>query len=299
MGFASRARYGCHLRSRVLPLGERTVVMGILNVTPDSFSDGGTFVTTTSAVDHALRLLDQGADIIDIGGESTRPGAPAQTPAAISAEEERRRVLPVIEGVRRARPDAVLSVDTYRASTAHRAVEAGAEIVNDVSGGLWDAAMFSACAGLGCGVVVMHTRSLPSEWASQSRLQDKDVVPTVVAGLQHRLDAALRADIARDRIVLDPGFGFGKLGADNWALLRDFEQLQQIGRPLIAGLSRKGFLSPPGASEAARERDDLTHTANAIAMMAGAHIVRVHDVRGALRSASVADAIRNCPPADR
>lgn len=293
MGFAARTRYEWHLRSRMLPLGERTLVVGIVNVTPDSFSDGGAFASTRRAVEHALRLLGDGANILDIGGESTRPGAPAHTSEAISTEEEQRRVLPVVEGVLRARPDAMLSVDTYRAATARLAIEAGAEIVNDVSGGLWDPAMLATCAALSCGVIVMHTRGLPSQWASQPRLQDRDVVPVVAAGLQERLDAAMHAGIARERVVLDPGFGFGKLGVENWALLRGFETLQQLDQPLMAGLSRKGFLSPTGVSEPAQQRDDLTHTAGMIAVMAGAHLVRVHDVRGALRSVAIADAVRS------
>ena len=262
--------------------------MGIVNVTPDSFSDGGRFASPASAVDHALRLLDEGADILDIGGESTRPGAPAHTADAISAEQEQERVLPVIEGVLRARPDAIVSIDTYRAATAHRALDAGAEIVNDVSGGLWDPAMFATCAAAACGIVVMHTRGLPSAWAALPRLLDRDVVPTVLAGLGQRLSAALAAGVKEERIVLDPGFGFGKRCGENWALLRGFEHLQQLGRPLMAGLSRKGFLSAPDAAD---ERDDLTHAAGTIAIVAGAHLLRVHDVRGAVRAAAIADAV--------
>ena len=293
MGFAARARYDWLLRSRVLRLGERTLVAGIVNVTPDSFSDGGAFLSADRAVDHALRLLDEGAGILDIGGESTRPGAPANTSEAISAEEEQRRVLPVIESILRARPDAVLSIDTYRAVTARFAVEAGVQIVNDVSGGLWDPAMFAACASLRCGVVVMHTRGLPTEWASQVRLADQEVARAVANGLQERLHAAVHAGIAPERIVLDPGFGFGKLGAENWAMLRNLASLSQVGRPMMAGLSRKGFLSAQGMSELPDERDDLTHAADTIAIMAGANLVRVHDVRGAVRAAAVADTVLN------
>jgi dihydropteroate synthase len=289
MGFAARARYEWKLRSRTLLPGERTLVMGIVNVTPDSFSGGGVFASADRAVDHALRLLDEGADIVDIGGESTRPGAPALTAEAISAEEEQGRVLPVISGILRVRPTAILSVDTYRSATATLAVEAGAEIVNDVSGGLWDVSMLSACAALQCGVIVMHTRGLPSQWAAQARLRNEDVLLSVSSGLRGRLIAATDAGVARERVVLDPGFGFGKLGAENWALLRGFESLTQLDRPLMAGLSRKGFLSVPGVSESAGERDDLTHTADTIAILSGAHLVRVHDVPGAVRAASIAD----------
>ena len=152
--------------------------------------------------------------------------------------------------------------------------------------------MFATCAALRCGVIAMHTRGLPSEWAAQPRWPDEDVLPCVSAGLRDRMHAATDAGVARERIVLDPGFGFGKAGTENWALLRDFESLRQLGRPLIVGLSRKGFLSPRGTPETAQERDDLTHTADTIAILAGTHLVRVHDVRGALRSATIADAVR-------
>ncbi len=290
MGFVERARFDWQLRSRVLPLGKRTCVMGIVNVTPDSFSDGGQHDSTGAAVAHALRLLDEGAEILDIGGESTRPGTAAGTSEAVSAEEEQRRVLPVIERVLRARPDALLSVDTYRASTARAAVEAGAEIVNDVSGGLWDEAMLATCVALRCGVVVMHTRGLPGDWALQTPLPKDEVVPTVLAELRKRLDAAQQAGVQRECIVADPGFGFGKRGTENWALLAGFADLAGLAFPLLAGLSRKGFLAP---ETPAAERDPQTHAADVAALLSGVHLLRVHDVAGAVRTAAVADAIRN------
>ncbi len=288
-----RPRFAWHLRKRTLELGERTLIMGILNVTPDSFSDGGMHATAEQAVAHALRLLQDGADILDIGGESTRPGAPALTSEAISAEEEQRRVLPVIEGVLRVQPDAIISMDTYRASTARLAIAAGAEIVNDVSGGLWDPAMFATCADLRCGLVVMHTRGLPSAWESQPPLERNNVVPSVLAGLRSRIDAALQAGVERERIAVDPGFGFGKRGEENWALLAGLQQMQVLSLPVLTGLSRKGFLDLPLQSPhaEARDRDDLTHVAGALAIAAGTHILRVHDVRGAIRAASLADAV--------
>lgn len=255
--------------------------MGIVNVTPDSFSDGGHHASAKTVIAHALRLLDEGADILDIGGESTRPGSTAATAEAISAAEEQRRVLPVIKGILRARPDAIVSIDTYRASTARLAVEAGAEIVNDVSGGLWDAAMLQTCADLQCGLVVMHTRGLPAEWASLQPLTNEDVITSVIEGLRERLAAAFAAGIAREQIVIDPGFGFGKRGAENWALLADLRRLHELGQPLLVGLSRKGFLD---SAKPAAERDEATHAADASAVRAGAHILRVHDVRGAVRS---------------
>jgi dihydropteroate synthase len=275
------------LRSRTLSLGTRTLVMGIVNVTPDSFSDGGAFPSERAAIDHALRLLDDGADLLDLGGESTRPGSPAATPAAIASAEEQRRVLPVLAGILQARPDAIVSVDTYRSATARRAIEAGAEIVNDVSGLLWDDEMARTIAELQCGAVLMHTRGLPSEWKDQTPWPAEEVEPQVRAGLEKSLREALAAGIARHRIALDLGFGFGKRGAENWTLLARLDQLAELGCPVMAGLSRKGFLAP---SLSAHERDAQTHAADTIAILRGAHIVRVHDVAGARIAADVADA---------
>ena len=276
------------LRSRSLVLGARTLVMGIVNATPDSFSDGGAHASAAAAVDHALKLLDEGADLLDIGGESTRPGSPAGTSQAVAADEEQKRVLPVIEGILRERPDAVLSVDTYRASTARLAVQAGAEIVNDVSGLLWDEAMATAVFDLRCGLVLMHARGLPAQWAQLPPPSSAEVVPTVRSGLESRLAHALATGVARERIALDPGFGFGKRGTENWVLLARMNSLLELGLPLLAGLSRKGFLAP---ARPARERDAETHAANAIAILHGAHLIRVHDCAGARRAAAVVDAV--------
>lgn len=294
MSFAIRAKCEWSLRTRVLHLGARTHVMGIVNVTPDSFSDGGKYATTEWAVAHALHLLDAGADILDIGGESTRPGSAAATADALSQADEQGRVLPVIAGVLQARPHAVISVDTYRAATARAAVLAGAEIVNDVSGGFWDTEMFAACANLQCGVIVMHTRGLPSEWLEQELLPRDEVAPMVLHGLHKRIEAGRNAGIARERMVADPGFGFGKRGAENWALLAEFQTFEELRAPLMAGLSRKGFLQSALADatkDSMEIRDVLTHSANIAAILAGANVLRVHDVPGAVRSAAVADAI--------
>ncbi len=288
MTFAPRSRFEWQLCTRSLPLGDRTYVMGIVNATPDSFSDGGLHYDSRQAIDHALRLLDEGADILDIGGESTQPGSPAATTAAIAASEEQQRVLPVMEGILHARPDAVISVDTYRSSTAQLAIEAGAQIVNDVSGGMWDEAMLATCAGLCCGLVLMHTRGLPTQWTSQQPLQQQEVLPLVLRGLQERLETAAAAGIQRNRIVIDPGFGFGKRRQENWTLLAGLHQLSLLKMPLLIGLSRKGFLAP---HLPASERDPQTHAADVAALLAGAHILRVHDVRGTRESAAIADAI--------
>ena len=277
--------------------------MGVVNVTPDSFSDGGRFASTERAVEHGLFLLESGADILDIGGESTRPGSPAGTAHAIAAEVEQARVLPVVEALRRARPDVLLSVDTYRASTARLCVRAGAVIVNDVSGLLWDEAMAPTCAELGCGVVVMDTHGRPSEWKVQPSASSPQ---EVVRRLAERVGAAQQAGIARECIVADPGLGFGKSAAESWALLANWDALLQLGLPLLAGASRKGFLvQRPEAEQSGRlagevgsamvgrpdGRDPLTHAAHGAALLAGAHVVRVHDVRGARQAADAADAV--------
>jgi dihydropteroate synthase len=290
MEILPREHYTWKLRTRTLALGERTRVMGIVNATPDSFSDGGEFAAVDAAVAHAVRLLDEGADIVDVGGESTRPGAGAGTAEAVSEIEEQQRVLPVIEALLRVRPDAIVSVDTYRANTAREALRLGAEIVNDVSGMQWDADMAGVCAESGCGVVAMHTRGLPSEWAMQTRLDADAIVPLVMDGLRSSVAQLVSAGCVRESIVLDPGFGFGKRGDENWVLLRELNRLRALGFPLLAGLSRKGFLRSAAEASTRDELDDATAAANAIAVAGGAHLVRVHDVAHTVRAVAVADA---------
>jgi len=269
-------------------LGARTLVMGILNVTPDSFSDGGRFFTQDGAVDQVLRMLDEGADLIDIGGESTRPGAVPVAPA-----EEQARVLPVIRSVIAARPGAILSIDTYHSETARAAVGEGAEIVNDVSGHLWDPEMAATCAAAGCGNVLMHTRGQPAEWKSQSPLAADEVLPLLLRELRERTDAAMAAGIARETIVLDPGFGFGKMMDENLPLLARFGDLGLLGFPLLAGLSRKSFLTLKRVSdtphEATQNKELATSAANMAAILSGAHILRVHEVGPAREVAALAD----------
>jgi dihydropteroate synthase len=293
------------LRSRSLPLGVRTLVMGVVNVTPDSFSDGGLYLDSGRAIEHALQLLDEGADVLDLGAESTRPGSHAGDPdaAAVSAGEEQARLLPVLEGVLKARPEAILSVDTYKAATARGAIAAGAEIVNDVSGFRWDAEMPAACAEMGCGVVLMHTRGTPEEWRTQTRLASDDLLSLVREGLAASLEAARDAGISADSIVLDPGYGFGKRLDANYDLLARQVELLELGRPLLAGLSRKSFLTRTlaqsgklGASlDDARLFGEAIETAGVAALvaaiLAGASIVRVHAVRAAVEAAAIADAV--------
>ena len=292
MSFVRRPRATWKLRTRALELGERTLLMGVLNVTPDSFSDGGTFLSTEAAAERALAMLDEGADILDIGGESTRPGSDP-----VSAQQELDRILPVMERVLRAHPACVISVDTYKAATARAAVRAGAEIVNDVSGLAWDEEVAAACAELHCGIVLMHTRGRPPEWKTQPRLRPEQLLPLVRDGLARSLGQALAAGVERERIVLDPGFGFGKVGGENYPLLARLEELLALGQPLLAGLSRKSFLgrtaAGPGAGAAlpVHERLNATLAGSVAAILAGASVVRVHDVRPAVEAARIADAI--------
>jgi dihydropteroate synthase len=297
MPFASRPLSTWHLRTRSLALGERTLIMGILNVTPDSFSDGGAFLHPERAVEHALSMLDEGADIIDIGGESTRPDS-----QPLSTEEEQARVLPILEAILRERPASALSIDTYQAATARAAIAAGAEIVNDVSGFKWDPTMPEVCADLRCGVILMHTRGRPSEWRTQPRLAQNEVLPLVKSGLAQSLEIATRAGIDHSRIVLDPGYGFGKAYDNNYPLLAHLEELLTLGQPLLAGVSRKSFLARTVSEtlvSTTRATADIppevganaTLAATTAAILAGASIVRVHEVRPAREAAAIADAV--------
>ena len=286
------------LRTRTLELGSRTLVMGVVNITPDSFSDGGSFLDPEAAVARCIQCIEEGADILDLGAESTRPGSRAGgAEAAVSADEEQARLLPVIEGILKRLPHAVLSVDTYKAETARSALKAGAEIVNDVSGFAWDAAMAGVCAEFGAGVVLMHTRGRPEEWSAQPQLTSDALLAMVRNGLAASLDAAKRAGLAREAIVLDPGYGFGKRFDENYALLARQAELLALGRPLIAGLSRKSFLGHTlaplygGDDAPTSERDIASLTAMTAAILHGASVVRVHAVRPAVEAVRIADAI--------
>ncbi len=272
--------------------------MGIVNVTPDSFSDGGAFFSPQAAIEHGLRLLDEGADILDLGAESTRPGSRAGgSEPAVSAEEETRRLLPVVEGILKARPDAALSIDTYKAETARAALAAGAKIVNDVSGFEWDPSLPAVCAEFHAGVVLMHTRGHPEEWQAQPRLEAGAIVAMVRLGLEKSLDTAQRAGIAEDAVVLDPGYGFGKRFGENYALLARQAELLALGRPLLAGVSRKSFLGHTlaqifgGEAAPTEARGAANLAAMTAAILNGAAIVRVHEVRPAVEAARIADAI--------
>lgn len=273
--------------------------MGVVNITPDSFSDGGDFLDPEVAVEHALHLLEEGADLLDLGAESTRPGSRAGGGAtsAVSAGEEQARLLPVLKGILAARPQAVLSVDTYKAATARAALNAGAEILNDVSGFTWDEEMAGVCAKAGCGVVLMHTRGRPDEWRGQSKLAADALLEMVRAGLAASLDTATKAGVALDSVVLDPGYGFGKKYDENYALLARQAELLSLGRPLMAGVSRKSFLGHTlaalhgGETAPLHARETASVAAMVAAILGGASIVRVHEVRAAVEAARIADAV--------
>ena len=299
----SRAKTNWRLRTRTLELGRRTLIMGVVNITPDSFSDGGTFLDANAAIAHGLQLIDEGADILDLGAESTRPGSRAGGGAgsvnapAVSAEEEQARLLPVLEGLLAVWPKAILSVDTYKAATARAALAAGAEVINDVSGFLWDAEMPAVCAAFKSGVILMHTRGRPEQWRTLPALSPDEVLATVRAGLSACLDTAVRATIAPESMVLDPGYGFGKRLNENYALLNRQAELLSIGRPLLAGVSRKSFLGHTVADLVKHQvapsagRETASLAAMVAAILNGASIVRVHAVKSAMDAARVADAV--------
>ncbi|HVF05638.1 MAG TPA: dihydropteroate synthase [Frankiaceae bacterium] len=264
-----------------LPRLDRCVVMGVLNVTPDSFSDGGSWYDARVAVAHGLELVAQGADIVDVGGESTRPGA---TP--LDADEELRRVRPVVRAL--AAEGVVVSIDTTRATVAEAALADGARIVNDVSGGLADPSLVKVVAATGAPYVLMHSRGPADAPAVYG-----DVVADVCAELSRRLDEAVAAGVAADRVVLDPGLGFAKKAEHNLALLNALPRLVALGAPLLVGASRKSFLGTVLGSRDVADRDDATQATTALAAWHGAWGVRVHDVRKAADAVRVMAAIRD------
>ena len=284
-----RPQFTWNLGSRTVQLGPRTLVMGVLNVTPDSFSDGGLYLEPEAAIERGVQLLDDGADILDIGGESTRPGALAGDRPAVSSEEELRRVLPVIGAIKRQRSEAIISIDTYKAKVAREAVECGAEIVNDISGFGWDSKMPGTVAGMKCGVVLMHTRGRPQDWRKLPPLDDP--VATVKRELAVIAERAVAAGVAKDRIVLDPGFGFGKILEQNHPMLARFAEFQELGFPLLAGVSRKAFVRKLTGESERTKLIPGSIAAAVICVLVGAHIVRVHDVAETVHALAVVDAV--------
>jgi dihydropteroate synthase len=269
---------------RALRPTDRTAVMGVVNVTPDSFYEGGRHATPEAAVLHARRLIAEGADVLDVGGESTRPGA-----TAVDAEAERRRVVPVIAALR-AETRLPLSIDTMKASVAAAALDAGADLVNDVSAGRFDPAMLPLVAARGAGIVLMHMQGTPA--TMQVAPAYADVVAEVAAFLAARAAAARAAGVRADRIWLDPGIGFGKRLEHNVTLLAHLGMLVDLGYPILVGVSRKGFLGTvTRTGDLPADRLVASTAAAALAVANGAHVVRAHDVAATLRSVRMADAI--------
>jgi dihydropteroate synthase len=268
----------------VVPIGGRTRIMGVLNVTPDSFSDGGAYRSRNDAVARALQMVEEGADMIDVGGESTRPGA-----EAVTVEEEIARTIPLLE-VLREKTDVALSIDTTKSEVASRALAAGADIVNDVSALTFDPDMIGVVASTGAGVVLMHMRGDPR--TMQVNPAYDQVVSEVAAYVRERVAACVAAGIEPDRLAVDPGIGFGKTVDHNLALLRGLPVLAALGRPLLIGLSRKSFL---GALTGRGVDDRLAAGlgAQAFAVMSGAHLLRVHDVKETCDAVRIVDILRD------
>jgi len=283
----SRRKFRLMLQSGRLLLGERTLVMGVLNVTPDSFSDGGNFLQPESAIEHAFAIERAGADLLDIGGESTRPGS-----VETSASEELDRILPVLEGLR-GRLKIPISVDTRRTSVAELAIQAGAELVNDVSGLRSDPRIAEVAARHRVPLILMHMRGEPR--TMQAAGFARDVMKDVNRGLRESVRVARKAGVGKSQIILDPGIGFGKSFAQNYELLQKFSRLAKLGYPLLVGTSRKGFLGATlardGKPASPEERIWGTAATVTASILNGAHIVRVHDVAEMVQVARVADCL--------
>ena len=268
---------------------DRPIVIGIVNVTPDSFSDGGSFFSVDAAVARAAKLVEDGADILDVGGESTRP----QNAVEVPAEEEIRRVLPVIEAIRAALPTAVVSVDTVKSETARQALAAGAAIVNDVSGFRLDPSMAAVCADAGAGAILMHSRGGVGTMGTYRDAEyGDDVVGEVARELEWSIATARQAGIDDQAIVVDPGIGFAKRSEHSLALLAGLERIVALGHPVLVGASRKRFIGEITGVTNAAERDAGTTGAHVAALVAGARLFRVHEVKPARHALDVAWAIR-------
>ena len=265
---------------RALKLGEKTYIMGILNVTPDSFSDGGKFLDPGAAIDHAKLMVEQGADIIDVGGESSRPGSDP-----VSVKEEKRRVLPVIRRLVK-ELDVPLSIDTYKSEVAKDALEAGACLVNDISGLRFSPDMAAVAAGAKASVVVMHIKGTPKTMQKAPRY--KNVVKEVLGQLKVQTDMARKAGVPKDRILVDPGIGFGKTVDHNCELIAEIGQLRKLGYPILIGTSRKTFIGKILGTEV-DDRLEGTIASNVVAVLGGVDFVRVHDVKEIKRALTMTD----------
>ena len=282
-----------HVRDRVIRV-DRPVVLGILNVTPDSFSDGGNFFSPDAALAHATRMVAEGADLVDVGGESTRP----QGAVPVDAAAEILRVLPVVRALRAALPELVVSVDTNKAAVAEAVLAAGAHAINDVSALRLDPAMGDTCARHGAGVILMHSRGAVHDMATFAHASyDDSVVPAVRRELAESLERARAAGVAGDAVVLDPGIGFAKRAEHSLAVLGHLGLLASLGRPLLVGVSRKRFIGEITGVTIAADRIHGTTGANVAALGAGARLFRVHDVRAAREALDVAWAVMRARPA--
>ena len=286
-GLPAPPMYGWAVRGRIVPL-DRPVLLGILNVTPDSFSDGGQWLDPARALAHAEQMHAEGADIIDVGGESTRP----QGATAVDAEEEARRVLPVIHEIARRLPDVVISVDTVKSEVAERALVVGAHIVNDVSGLRLDPRMGQVCANAGAGLILMHSRGGVETMGTYAEAQyGDDPTAEVIDELRERVDAARSAGNADRRIVIDPGLGFAKRPEHSLRVLAELPRVVSLGFPVLVGASRKRFVGSLSGSKNPAERVHGTTGANVIALALGARLFRVHDVAAARQALDVAWAV--------
>jgi dihydropteroate synthase len=271
-------------RAGTLRAGPGPVVVGILNVTPDSFSDGGVFLDPEAAADHAAAMLDEGAGILDVGGESTRPGSDP-----VSQEEEIQRVFPVIERILSVRPEAMISVDTYRSGTASAALEAGASLVNDVTALRGDSRMASVIQEAACPVILMHMQGEPKTMQKEPHYED--VVREVRDFLAERAEHAVAAGVRPENVIVDPGIGFGKNLEHNLALLRNLDAIVDLGFPVLIGASRKSFIEKITGVQEARDRVSGTVATTVLAYERGATFFRVHDVRANREALAVADAV--------
>jgi dihydropteroate synthase len=279
----SKTHYSIRCQKRILPLGKRTLLMGVLNVTPDSFSDGGLFFDKEKAISHALRMVEGGADIIDIGGESTRPGS-----KPLELEEELRRVIPVIESLAK-EVDVPLSIDTYKSTVAQRAIEAGAEIINDISGLHFDPSLAKVAAKNDTPLILMHIRGTPE--TMQKGVHYDSLFSEILQYLKESIQRAESTGLDPRQIIIDPGIGFGKTAEDNLLIIKNLYEFRILGKPILLGTSRKSFIGKILNTEVG-DRLEGTLSSIAIGVLNGAHIIRSHDVLQAKKAIAVADAIR-------
>ena len=279
----SRAHYTIRCRKRTFTLGKRTLLMGVLNVTPDSFSDGGLFFDKETAFARGLKMIEEGADFIDIGGESTRPGS-----KPLGLDEELRRVIPVIESLTKA-VDVPISIDTYKSTVANKAIEAGAQIINDISGLRLDPSLSQVAAKENVPLVLMHIRGNPE--TMQKNIHYKSLFSEIIQYLRNSIQRAESAGVDPEQIIIDPGIGFGKTVEDNLLILKNLQEFKILGKPLLLGTSRKNFIGKILNADVT-ERLEGTLSSIVVSALNGAHIIRCHDILQVKRAIAIADAVR-------